>query len=57
MLVLIVLEQMFKDAVQWGHLDASPAPYAERPRGENKEMEILTVPEIRQRLQAAESGR
>ena len=52
--VLVVLKQMFKHAVQWGYLDASPAQYAERPRGEDKEMEILTVPEIRRLLQAAD---
>ncbi len=47
--VVVVLKQMFKHAVQWGYLDASPAQYAERPRGE-----VLTPPEIRRLLQAAD---
>src|SRR2546428_1644341 len=52
--VLVVLKQMFKHAVQWSYLDANPAQYAERPRGEDKEMEVLTAPEIRRLLQAAD---
>jgi hypothetical protein len=39
--------EMLKHAVQWGYLDANPAQYAERPRAEEQEMEILTPPEIR----------
>ena len=35
----VVLKEMLKHAVQWGYLDANPAQYAERPRGEEQEME------------------
>jgi integrase len=52
--VMVVLKEMLKHAVQWGYLDASPAQYAERPRGEEQEMQILTPPEIRRLLDAAD---
>jgi integrase len=52
--VMVVLKEMLKHAVQWGYLDANPAQYAERPRGEEQEMEILTPPEIRRLLDAAD---
>ena len=52
--VMVVLKEMFKHAVQWGYLDANPAQYAERPRSEEREMEILTPPEIRRLLDAAD---
>jgi integrase len=52
--VMMVLKEMLKHAVQWGYLDANPAQYAERPRGEEQEMQILTPPEIRQLLAAAD---
>src|SRR5262245_42548572 len=45
---------MFKHAIQWGYLDANPALYVKRPRLEIDEAEILTAPEIRRLLQAAE---
>ncbi len=47
-------KEMFKHAIQWGYLDANPALYVERPRVEIDEMEILTPPEIRRLLEAAE---
>jgi len=49
-----LVKEMFKHAVQWGYLDANPALYIERPRVEIEEMEILTPPEIRRLLEAAE---
>lgn len=49
-----IVKEMFKHAVQWGYLDANPALYIERPRVEIEEMEILTPPEIRRLLEAAE---
>jgi len=49
-----LVKEMFKHAVQWGYLDANPALYVERPRVEIEEMEILTPPEIRRLLEAAE---
>ena len=49
-----LLKEMFKHAVQWGYLDANPAQYVERPRVEVEEMEILTPPEIRRLLDAAD---
>jgi integrase len=52
--VMVVLKEMLKHAVQWGYLDANPAQYAERPRGEEQEMQILTPPEIRRLLDAAD---
>jgi integrase len=51
---MVVLKEMFKHAVQWGYLDANPAQYAERPRAEDQEMQILTPPEIRRLLDAAD---
>jgi integrase len=51
--IMVVLKEMLKHAIQWGYLDANPAQYAERPRGEEQEMEILTPPEIRRLLDAA----
>src|SRR5262250_405260 len=45
---------MFKHAVQWGYLDANPVQYVERPRGEDKEMDVLTPEEIRRLLDAQE---
>ncbi|MBI4635684.1 MAG: site-specific integrase [Candidatus Rokubacteria bacterium] len=53
-LVMVILKEMLKHAVQWGYLDANPAQYAERPRGEDKELEVLTPPEIRRLLAHAE---
>ncbi len=50
--VLVILKEMFKHAVQWGHLDANPAQCVERPRGEETEMEVLTPEEIRRLLEA-----
>ena len=52
--VMVALREMFKHAVQWGYLDANPAQYAERPRGEEQEMQVLTPPEIRRLLDAAD---
>jgi integrase len=52
--VVALLKEMFKHAVQWGYLDANPAQYVERPRVEIEEMQILTPPEIRCLLEAAE---
>jgi integrase len=49
-----LLKEMLKHAVQWGYLDANPAQYTERPRIEDREMEILTPPEIRRLLDAAD---
>jgi integrase len=54
--VMVVLKVMLKHAVQWGYLDANPAQYAERPRGEKQEMQILTPPEIRRLLDAADES-
>jgi len=51
---MVVLKEMFKHAVQWGYLDVNPAQYAERPRAEDQEMQILTPPEIRRLLDAAD---
>src|SRR5262245_23885763 len=50
--VIVVMKEMFKHAVQWGYLDANPVQYVERPRGEDKEMDVLTPEEIRQLLDA-----
>lgn len=52
--VMVILKEMLKRAAQWGCLDANPAQHAERPRGEDKEMEALTPPEIRRLLDAAD---
>ena len=52
--VILILKQMFKHAVQWGHLDSNPVQYIELPRGEDKEMDILTPAEIRRLLEAQE---
>ncbi len=41
-------------ALQWGHLDTNPAQYAERPRDQDKEIEVLTPEEIRRLLEAQE---
>ena len=49
-----IVKEMFKHAVQWGYLDANPALYIERPRVEIEEMELLTLPEIRRLVEAAE---
>ncbi len=47
---MVILKEMLKHAVQWGYLDANPAHYAERPRGEDQEMQILTPAEIHRLL-------
>jgi integrase len=52
--VIVILKEMLKHAVQWGHLDANPVQYIERPRGEDKEMDVLTPDEIRRLLDAQE---
>jgi len=52
--VIVILKEMFKHAVQWGHLDANPVQYVERPRGEDKEMDVFTPDEIRRMLDAQE---
>ena len=52
--VIVILKEMFKHAVQWGHLDANPVEYVERPRGEDKEMDVFTPDEIRRLLDAQE---
>ena len=52
--VIVILKEMFKHAVQWGHLDANPVQYVERPRGEDKEMDVFTPDEIRRLLNAQE---
>ena len=49
--VILILKQMFKHAVQWGYLDSNPVQYVELPRGEEKEMDILTTAEIRRLLE------
>ncbi len=51
--VLSILKTMCKHAVQWGYLDANPAQYVERPRGEEREMTVLTPEEIRRLIEAA----
>ena len=51
--VLGILKTMCKHAVQWGYLDANPAQYVERPRGEEREMTVLTLEEIRRLIEAA----
>src|SRR5688572_17299824 len=50
--VILILKQMFKHAVQWSYLDANPVQYVELPRGEDKEMDILTPAAIRRLLEA-----
>jgi integrase len=52
--VIVILKEMFKHAVQWGYLDANPVQYVERPRGEDKEMDVLTPEEVRRLLDAQE---
>lgn len=52
--VIVILKEMFKHAVQWGYLDSNPVQYVERPRGEDKEMDVLTPVEIRRLLDAQE---
>ena len=52
--VIVILKEMFKHAVQWGHLGANPVQYVERPRGEDKEMDVFTPDEIRRLLDAQE---
>ena len=52
--VIVILKEMFKHAVQWGHLDANPVQYVERPRGEDKEMDVFTPEEVRRLLDAQE---
>jgi integrase len=51
---VLFVEETFKHAVQWGHLDANLAQHVERPRVEIEEMEIITPPEIRRLLDAAD---
>jgi integrase len=51
---IVILKEMFKHAVQWGHLGTNPAQYVERPRGEDKEMDVFTPEEIRRLLDAQE---
>src|SRR6266851_4935763 len=46
--VIVILKEMFKHAVQWGHLDANPVQHVERPRGEDKEMDVFTPTGMRQ---------
>ncbi len=47
-----------EELIQWGYLDANPSHYAERPRGEDQEMQILTPAEIHRLLaHAGESVR
>ena len=50
--VIVILKEMFKHAVQWGYLDANPVQYVERPRGEDKEMDVFTPEEVRRLLDA-----
>jgi integrase len=50
--VIVILKEMFKHAVQWRHLDANPVQYVERPRGEDKEMDVFVPDEIRRLLDA-----
>ena len=38
-------------AIRWGYLDSNPAQYAERPCGEEPDMDVLTPPEIRRLLE------
>ena len=52
--VIVILKEMFKHAVQWGYLDANSVQYVERPRGEDKEMDVLTPEEVRRLLDAQE---
>ena len=52
--VIVILKEMFKHAVQWGYLDASPVRYVQRPRGEDKERDVLTPEEVRRLLEAQE---
>jgi integrase len=52
--VIVILKEMFKHAVQWEYLDADPVQYVERPRGEDKEMDVLTPEEVRRLLDAQE---
>jgi len=52
--VIVILKEMFKHAVQWRYLDANPVQYVERPRGEDKEMDVFTPAEIRRLLGAQE---
>ena len=52
--VIVILKEMFKHAVQWRYLDANPVQYVERPRGEDKEMDVLTPEEVRRLLDAQE---
>jgi len=52
--VIVILKEMFKHAVQWGYLDANPVQYVERPRGEDKEMDVFTPDEIHRLLDAQE---
>jgi integrase len=54
--VIVILKEMFKHAVQWGHLETNPAQYVERPRGEDKEMDVFTPEEIRRLLEAQEES-
>jgi integrase len=48
---LVVVKEMFKHAMRWGHVKVNPAEYVERPRVESKEMEILSPDEVRRFLE------
>ncbi len=52
--VILILKEMSKHAVQWGYLDSNPVQYVELPRGEETEMDVLTLEEIRRLLEAQE---
>jgi integrase len=52
--VILILKEIFKHAIQWGYLESNPVQYVELPRGEEKEMEVLTPEEVRRLLEAQE---
>jgi len=48
---IVPLKEMFKHAVRWGYLKINPAEYVERPKSHRKEIDILTLNELREFLQ------
>ena len=62
--VIVILKEMFKHAVQWGHLDANPVQYVERPRGEGLRHEgalslgtgLVDLRALRRRRRARRTG-
>jgi integrase len=47
---IVPIKELFKHAVRWGYLRVNPTEYLERPRTHRKEIDILTLNELREFL-------